>query len=63
MEGVTLYELFSWREALASCAIEGNKYAQEQLKLWGTNAFVLECIKQREIRNAKNGGSRTDKMP
>jgi hypothetical protein len=54
MEGITSYELFMYHEALSSCAIEGNKYAIEQLELWKTdiNAFIVEYLKRREIDNA-----------
>lgn len=50
-------DLFSrinqWTEALASCAIEGNKYAIEQLNLKKTDyiAFLNEMLKQEEIIN------------
>lgn len=47
-EGITFEELMMWREALATCAIEGNVYAQEQLELFKTDrdAFIREYIRQ-----------------
>ncbi len=44
---VRLEDLMMWREALASCAIEGNEYAREQLELWKIDrqAFINEYIK------------------
>ncbi len=46
-------ELMVWRESLATCAIEGNVYAQEQLELWETDrgAFIAEYIRQRGLLN------------
>lgn len=46
-----LDDLFKWHEALASCAIEGNKYAIEMLKLWDTdrNAFIKEILRLEEV--------------
>ena len=31
--GLSIQDIFLWKEALASCAIEGNKYAIDMLKL------------------------------
>ena len=46
-------ELMMWREALATCAIENNSYAIEQLELFRTDrdAFIREYIRQKEILN------------
>ena len=45
--GLSIQDIFLWKEALASCAIEGNKYAMDMLKLWDTDrdAFWVECYK------------------
>ena len=39
--------IFAWREALATCAIEGNQTAKQLLELYKTNLpkFVSECEK------------------
>ena len=48
---VTFDDLMKWREALATCAIEGNSYAQEQLKLWEIDkeSFIREYIRQKAM--------------
>ena len=43
-------DIFLWKEACASCAIEDNEWAQEMLELWekDKNKFIqkiLEVIK------------------
>ena len=52
---LTLEELLQYREAFATCAIEGNEYAEETLRLWKTDrrAFIVECLrlKYAEVRN------------
>ena len=50
--GVTLDDLLRWREALASCAIENNQYAIEQLGLWKTDrvAFAKEYLRQQQVK-------------
>jgi len=49
---VPLDDLLRWREALATCAIESNVYAQEQLELWKTDrdAFLREYLRQQEVK-------------
>ena len=39
-----------WLEALSSCAIEGNRFAQEMLRLWETDklAFFQELRRVEE---------------
>lgn len=56
---VAFEELMMWREALSTCAIEGNSYAIGQLELWKTDrdAFIREYIRQRAI-----GGENDDKL-
>jgi len=48
-------ELLTWKSSLATCAVEGNTYAQEQLELWSTDrdAFVREYNRQQEIRDSE----------
>jgi len=40
-------DLMMWREALSSCAIEGNEWAKDMLKLRETdrNAYIKEITK------------------
>ena len=44
----TFKDLMIWKESIATCAIEGNPYAIEQLGLWETDrrAFIKEYIRQ-----------------
>ena len=51
IKSVTFDEIMVWKSALATCAIEGNEYAQEQLALYDINRaeFVHEYIRQREL--------------
>ncbi len=51
IKGASLTKLIRWKESLASCAIEGNKYAQEQLELWHKDraAFITEYLRQEQI--------------
>lgn len=48
---ISLDELIMWREALATVAIEGNVYAQDQLELWKTDrsAFIEEYSRQNRL--------------
>ncbi len=34
---MNIEDIFLWKEACASCAIEGNKWAKEMLELWETD--------------------------
>lgn len=54
MEGITLHELLLYKESLHSCAIEGNKWAKEQLELYKTDmdAFISEYLRRRDIDDA-----------
>lgn len=51
-----LYSLFGWIEALSSCAIEGNKTAQEILELSRTNPneFLKRIIELEESRKKED---------
>lgn len=44
---MNIADIFMWRESLASCAIEGNQYAIEMLKLYDEDreAFILELYR------------------
>ena len=50
---MNLEDYYIWREALASCAIEGNKYAIEMLDLCKKDPekFLLEMYKLKERGN------------
>lgn len=50
-KGLTIDDLRIWRDALASCAIENDEYAQEMVKLWDTDrpAFIREVLKLRVV--------------
>ncbi len=56
---LSLDEQFQYREAFASCAIEGNEYAEKVPALWGSDrkAFILECLRLKYTRDTNEEDS------
>ena len=46
MKELSFDDIMRWREAFASCAIEGNQLAIHMMNLWETdrNKFLIELI-------------------
>lgn len=62
---MNLTDMFIWREALASCAIEGNQYAIEMLELYKTDRdkFLLEMYKFHERFETLEKGENNEGIP
>ena len=56
---IILNDLLLWREALASCAIEGNKFAIKMLNLWETNRveYIREILRLKGEEDAREGST------